>query len=539
MKMFKKLASALVVGMVLTSGATVVNASTYNEKTQVIRDTIKRVESFKNYEVKNYYTTSGPSISNIQVKTINDKLSLYFHVEAQGNINYVSVTPPNGSSISATRQNGNYNVGDFYVEMTQTGNYYIYATDVNGRTTNYNYYATVSDSTKPSLDLSKTYKNGNCYLVIKASDNVAISSVTINGSGISFDSKGQTYEYRVTQSNTYKVVVKDTVGNTTTQELYIDVNGSAPTLSVEKALKNGKWYLTIKATPNNNARISKVTVNNSNFSFSSSGGTSDYAVGSSGNYTVVVTDSYNQQTSQTVYVDVNANNTSIKPSLTAVAKDLGGIMGIGITAYPNTSITNNRLASVTVNGAGVSIPATGGSNDYMVTASGTYTVVATDTAGNSSTQTVSVTVPTIQATATPSQNTSTSTGSSKAVFKIKQKSYTLNGVKQPMEDGAPTLKNGRTMLPIRYVAYALNIEPKSIVWDGTTKTVTIYDGSNIIKAPLNSKTITVNGVDQTMEVPATMINGRVYIPISQIAKAFSGVSIDWNSSTKEATIIRN
>lgn len=528
MKIFKRLACCMAMGMIVSGTLSCAYAS--ENKGNVISQVIKDYDVGFGVGVKattpsNYY---NPTISDIRTATIDSKLCIVVHVQAYTTISDVQI-----DGRSATRRTGTTSAGDYYIEANGTKNYSFYVRDINGRTCSMTQYVTISDSTKPSLSLSKVYKNGYCYLEIKASDNTSISSVKVDGSTISFNSSGGTETYKVTQSKTYTVEVKDAAGNITTEKIDIDINDDKPTLTVDKVLKNGTWYLTIKSYPGKGNRISKVTVNNTKISFSSSGETVDYAVSSSGNYKVVVTDNYNQEATQTIYVDCNLKSDSNNPTLTATTKDLGGIMGISISAYPSKNIANNSLKQVTVNGAPVSISAAGGTTDYIVNTSGTYTVVATDINGNSSTQTVSVTVPTQVITTT--QNTNV--GASKAVFKIKQSSYTLNGVTQPM-DGAPALKNGRTMLPVRYVAYALNIEPSKIIWDKTTKTVIIYDGNNVIKAPLNSKTITVNGVDQTMEVPATMINGRVYIPISQIAKAFSGVSINWNDTTKEATIIR-
>ena len=530
MKILKRLAMIMAVSTTLTGAMSCLYANE-NQASKVNQKPITFTSDF--YTTAPSYNYS-PSFSDIKSITIDSKICIMVHVEANTSISDVQI-----DGKTATKRNGSSSAGDYYIEADGSKNYTFYVRDYNGITKSETYYVAISDSTKPTVTLSKKYKNGYCYLTIKAEDNSSISTVKVNGSSISFSSSGGTQDYRVTESRTYTVEVKDSAGNTTTEKIDININDDKPSLTLDKVFKDNKWYITIKAYPGSGARISKVTVNNSSISFSSSGETKEYQVNSTGNYNVVVTDNYNQQTSQTIYIDYAVNSESVKPTLTAVAKDMGGIMGIGISAYPSTNLANNGIKQVTVNGTPVSIPNAGGKTDYMVTVSGSYTVVATDAYGNSSTQTVAVTVPTIQATASQGASTSTgSTGSSKSVFKIKQSSFTLNGVTQKM-DGAPTLKNGRTMLPIRYVAYALNIEPKNIVWDGSSKTVTIYDGNNIIKAPLNSKTITVNGVDQTMEVPATMINGRVYIPISQIAKAFSGVSINWNSSTKEATIVRN
>ena len=106
-------------------------------------------------------------------------------------------------------------------------------------------------------------------------------------------------------------------------------------------------------------------------------------------------------------------------------------------------------------------------------------------------------------------------------------------------DAAPISKNGRIYIPIRYVAYALNIDSSQVIWDANAKTAIIYDGANTIKVPLGSKTMSVNGVSEAMEAAAISQNKRVYIPISQVAKAFSGVSMNWDNTKKQVTIVRH
>ncbi len=57
-----------------------------------------------------------------------------------------------------------------------------------------------------------------------------------------------------------------------------------------------------------------------------------------------------------------------------------------------------------------------------------------------------------------------------ASFVIGSKTYTLNGVEAEM-DVVPYVKDGRTYLPVRYVGYALGVAPENILWDGKTATL--------------------------------------------------------------------
>lgn len=91
----------------------------------------------------------------------------------------------------------------------------------------------------------------------------------------------------------------------------------------------------------------------------------------------------------------------------------------------------------------------------------------------------------------------------------------------------PFVKDNRTMLPIRYVALALGLEVK---WDGDTKTATFsnYSGNNVL-APgtvtISANTLKMtdhNGQSISTSTDPILTNGRFYISITDIARAFGG-----------------
>ena len=55
-----------------------------------------------------------------------------------------------------------------------------------------------------------------------------------------------------------------------------------------------------------------------------------------------------------------------------------------------------------------------------------------------------------------------------AKFWIGKKHYELGGVRHDM-DVAPYLKNGRTLLPLRYAGYALGLDPRDVEWNPEKK----------------------------------------------------------------------
>lgn len=542
MKIYKRLACTLALGMTFIGSLSNLYA---NDTKKSEMD--KVVLNFAGFSGLRYAPTTsgdyyndhlGPTIGTASIRVIDSETCLVVHIEDSGSgVGYVTI-----DGTTASRKSGDAYSGDYYIELTTSGTHTIYAQDVAGNRNQSTPSVTVNDTTKPTLDLSQTFKNGYCYLVIEASDNTALESVTVDGSVIDFNASGGTENYKVTKSKNYTVVAKDIAGYTTRETYEVVVDASQPSLNVDKTYKNNSWYLTIKAYPTGNATISKVTVNNSKVACNSAGQVIEYAVASTGTYTVVVTDSFNQQATQSITVDTGLNGSSTQPTLTVTQKDMGGVMGLSITAKPS-GLYNSSISKVTVNGQSVAMPVAGGTIDYSILTSGSYTVVVVDTNGNQATQTCYVTVPastvsTPTVTVPQTQGYSNAAGSSNVVFTLNKKTWTKNGVSQQNMDAAPISRNGRIYIPIRYVAYALNINSSKVTWNKSAKSAIIYDGTNTVTVPLGSKTMNVNGVAHAMGAAAISASNRVYIPISQIKSAFPGVDMVWNNTSKQITIKR-
>lgn len=119
-------------------------------------------------------------------------------------------------------------------------------------------------------------------------------------------------------------------------------------------------------------------------------------------------------------------------------------------------------------------------------------------------------------------------------FVIDAKTYTVNGVEKSM-DVAPYIQDGRTMLPVRFVAEALGVSEDNIIWDAATKTVTIMKGDRIAQMTIGSKVMVVNGVNVNMDTAAAIKDGRTVLPIRFAAQAL-GVGIEWDDATRTVTI---
>lgn len=101
------------------------------------------------------------------------------------------------------------------------------------------------------------------------------------------------------------------------------------------------------------------------------------------------------------------------------------------------------------------------------------------------------------------------------------------GGKQPNFDVTPFIENGRTMIPIRAVSEALGA---NVTWNGETQTVVISKDGITIELPIGSNAIKVNGVEQVIDVPASITDNRTVVPIRFISE-FLGHQVDFDQTT--------
>lgn len=99
-------------------------------------------------------------------------------------------------------------------------------------------------------------------------------------------------------------------------------------------------------------------------------------------------------------------------------------------------------------------------------------------------------------------------------------------------DSEPVMKNDRTLIPIRAVASAFGASVKWI--DEENKAVIALDGKEIvIKA--DDATAYVNGEAHTLDVAATVINDRCYVPLRFIGESFDA-KVDYIEKSNAVTI---
>lgn len=106
------------------------------------------------------------------------------------------------------------------------------------------------------------------------------------------------------------------------------------------------------------------------------------------------------------------------------------------------------------------------------------------------------------------------------------KETTLNG-KTKAIDVPPTIISARTMVPLRYIGEAFGA---TFDWNEATRTVTYrYQGKTL--------KLVIGVTSETMDVPATIINGRTLVPIRYCSEAF-GAEVMWFPSTRTVTVVK-
>ena len=123
----------------------------------------------------------------------------------------------------------------------------------------------------------------------------------------------------------------------------------------------------------------------------------------------------------------------------------------------------------------------------------------------------------------------------KIALTIGNTTATLNGENVEC-DAAPIIRNGRTMLPIRFIAEALGAD---VSWTEQTKTVSVKKFNFSISLFVGgfSAEVTKNGRVEKVELdsPSFIENGRTYLPVRFVSENL-GAKVDWNGDTQTVTI---
>ncbi|MDQ0254698.1 SpoIID/LytB domain protein [Evansella vedderi] len=110
---------------------------------------------------------------------------------------------------------------------------------------------------------------------------------------------------------------------------------------------------------------------------------------------------------------------------------------------------------------------------------------------------------------------------------INSKTARVNGQNVRMLE-APFLNNGRTLVPLRFVSEQLGA---NVHWNGTNRTITITDLDNRLVLRDNSRSVTVNGRNETIDVAPQIIRGTTFVPLRFISEQLNG-TVHWNPTAR-------
>ncbi len=119
-------------------------------------------------------------------------------------------------------------------------------------------------------------------------------------------------------------------------------------------------------------------------------------------------------------------------------------------------------------------------------------------------------------------------------FKIGSNKYTVNNEERVME-GVPYLAEGRTMIPLRYLANSLGFLDEAIHYDKGK--VTLQKEELVVELNVGSKEIKKDGkLAHNMLTEPVLKEGRVYVPIAEVGALF-GIEGQWDQENQTATFV--
>lgn len=99
-------------------------------------------------------------------------------------------------------------------------------------------------------------------------------------------------------------------------------------------------------------------------------------------------------------------------------------------------------------------------------------------------------------------------------------------------DVAPAIYDNRTLVPMRGIFESLGA---TVLWDGTTDTVTATRGASTVKLQLNSLVAYQNGQQVSLDAAPRIVNNRTLVPIRFVGESL-GVDVTWDEPGQKVVI---
>lgn len=97
---------------------------------------------------------------------------------------------------------------------------------------------------------------------------------------------------------------------------------------------------------------------------------------------------------------------------------------------------------------------------------------------------------------------------------------------------APYIKEGRTMLPFRFIGELMEAE---VAWDGSLKQVTFRKDGQIVRLTIGAKEAVINGTVVPLDAPPELKNGTTMVPLRFVTEGL-GARVQWLPETKQVIL---
>jgi phosphate transport system substrate-binding protein len=99
-------------------------------------------------------------------------------------------------------------------------------------------------------------------------------------------------------------------------------------------------------------------------------------------------------------------------------------------------------------------------------------------------------------------------------------------------DVAPLMQEGRVLVPFRFIAENLG---GLVSWDEASQTVKIVTADKTVSLPVGQTTATVNGEAKTLDVSATLVDGRTLVPVRFVSESL-GADVTWDDANQTVNV---
>ncbi|MBI2874827.1 MAG: PD40 domain-containing protein [Firmicutes bacterium] len=99
-------------------------------------------------------------------------------------------------------------------------------------------------------------------------------------------------------------------------------------------------------------------------------------------------------------------------------------------------------------------------------------------------------------------------------------------------DVPPMIRNGRTMVPFRFVGEALGA---TVGWQAAARKVIYVRGQTAVELWIGQQEALVNGIPYQLDVPPAIVKDRTVVPIRFISEAL-GAKVHWDPATRQVTV---